>query len=100
MNKTILNSLTPHLVAILLFIVLSFSYFTSVLEGKKLIAHDTQSWVCDAKETLDYNDTHDDVTLCTIALFGGMPNYQISMSQPNNVLQYVENLVLGFPRQV
>ena len=100
MNKTILNSLTPHLVAILLFIVLSFSYFTSVLEGKKLIAHDTQSWVCDAKETLDYNETHDDVTLWTNALFGGMPNYQISMSQPNNVLQYVEKLVMEFPRPV
>lgn len=100
MNKTILNSLTPHLVAILLFIVLSFSYFTSVLEGKKLIAHDTQSWVCDSKETLDYNQSHDDVTLWTNSLFGGMPNYQIAMEQPNNVLQYVEKLVMEFPRPV
>ncbi|MBP1662885.1 MAG: Protein of unknown function, rane YfhO [Bacteroidetes bacterium] len=100
MNKTILNSLTPHLVALLLFIVLSFSYFTSVLEGKKLIAHDTQSWIADSKETIDYNESHDDVTLWTNSLFGGMPNYQISMEQPNNVLQYVEKLVMEFPRPV
>ncbi|HNX87963.1 MAG TPA: YfhO family protein [Paludibacteraceae bacterium] len=100
MNKTILNSLTPHLVALLLFIVISFSYFTSVLEGKKLIAHDTQSWIADSKETVDYNESHDDVTLWTNSLFGGMPNYQISMEQPNNVLQYVEKLVMEFPRPV
>jgi hypothetical protein len=97
MNKTALAKFTPHLSAILLFTLISFFTFTPVLEGKQLIGHDTQSWMCAAKETLDFNKTHDQPTLWTDAMFGGMPNYQISMIQPNNVLQYLERVLMMFP---
>ncbi len=90
MNKKLLSGFTPHFVAILLFIVLSFAYFTPVIEGKQLLGHDTESWMCMAKETVDYNETHEDVTLWTNSMFGGMPNYQISMKQPSNLVQYIE----------
>ena len=53
-----------------------------------------------AQETIEYNKSHDDVTLWTNSMFGGMPNYQISMVQPNNVLQYVEKVIMSFPRPV
>lgn len=94
------RSFIPHLVAVLLFIVLAFAYFVPVMEGKELVAHDTDSWRSMAQETITYNESHDDVTLWTNSMFGGMPNYQISMKQPNNVLQYVEKMVLAFPRPV
>ena len=100
MNKTILAKLFPHIAAILLFICISFMYFTPVLEGKQLIGHDIESWMCDAKETVDYNATHDDATLWTNSLFGGMPTYQISMTQPYNVLQYVEKAIQTFPSPI
>ena len=100
MNKTILRSLTPHLAALLLFIVIAFTYFTPVLEGKRLVAHDTDSWRSMANETINYNQSHDDVTLWTNSMFGGMPTYQIAMEQPNNVIQYVEKLIMEFPRPV
>jgi hypothetical protein len=100
MNKTILTKSFPHIAAILLFICISFMYFTPVLEGKQLIGHDIQSWMCDAKETVDYNATHDDATLWTNSLFGGMPTYQISMSQPYNMLQYVEKAIQTFPSPI
>lgn len=100
MDKPILHSFTPHIAAILLFIVIAFGYFPSVIEGKKLVAHDTQSWMCMAHETLEYNKTHDDVTLWTNSMFGGMPTYQISMAQPNNVVQYVEKAIQTFPAPV
>ena len=96
MNKTILRSLTPHLAALLLFIVIAFTYFTPVLEGKRLVAHDTDSWRSMANETINYNQSHDDVTLWTNSMFGGMPTYQIAMEQPNNVIQYVEKLIMEF----
>ena len=99
-TKTNLRSLTPHLVALLLFIVIAFAYFLPVIEGKELVAHDTDSWRSMAQETIEYNKSHDDVTLWTNSMFGGMPNYQISMVQPNNVLQYVEKVILSFPRPV
>jgi hypothetical protein len=100
MNKTFFARFTPHLSAILLFIVISFFMFTPVLEGKQLIGHDTESWMCMAKETLDFNKTHDQPTLWSDSMFGGMPTYQISMIQPNNVMQYLERLLLIFPSPV
>jgi len=100
MNKTVLAKFTPHIAAILLFVCISFMYFTPVLEGKQLIGADTESWMCMAKETIDYNSTHDDVTLWSNAMFGGMPTYQISMVQPYNVIKYVEDIIHLFPATV
>lgn len=98
MNKINFRSFAPHLVALLLFIVIAFVYFVPLIEGKELVAHDTDSWRSMAQETIQYNESHDDVTLWTNSMFGGMPVYQIAMNQPNNVLQYVEKLIHAFPR--
>jgi len=100
MNKTVLAKFTPHIAAILLFVCISFMYFTPVMEGKQLIGADTESWMCMAKETLDFNATHDDVTLWSNAMFGGMPTYQITMLQPYNVIKYVEDVLRMFPNPV
>ena len=100
MNKTILSKFTPHIVAFLLFTVLSFFYFKPVLEDKQLIGHDTESWMCMAKETIDHNETHNDVTLWTNSMFGGMPTYQISMTQPYNLIKYVEDAIHVYPNTV
>ena len=100
MNKTVLTKFTPHIAAFLLFVVISFMYFSPVLEGKQLLGHDTESWMYMAKETIDYNATHNDVTLWTNSMFGGMPTYQISMTQPYNLIKYVEDLIHIFPNTV
>ncbi|MFT3752191.1 MAG: YfhO family protein [Paludibacter sp.] len=100
MNKQALTKFVPHIAALLLFIVISFAYFTPVLEGKQLIGHDTQSWMQMAKETLDFNSNHDEVTLWTNSMFGGMPTYQISMSQPYNLIKYVEDAIHIFPNTI
>ncbi|MDD5186181.1 MAG: hypothetical protein PHS84_13055, partial [Paludibacter sp.] len=100
MNKIVLAKFTPHLAAILLFILISFAYFTPILEGKQLIGSDTESWICDAKETLDFNASHDKPTLWTNSLFSGMPTYQITMDQPYNVMKYVQDVLAIFPGQI
>jgi len=100
MNKSLFQKLLPHFVALILFFCLSFWYFSPVLEGKQLMGHDTQSWMYAAKETLDYNQTHDDKTLWTNSMFSGMPNYQISMTQPNNIIKYVDQLFKSLPSPV
>ncbi|MDD4198773.1 MAG: YfhO family protein [Paludibacter sp.] len=97
MRNVLLQKITPHLVAVSLFIIMSFIYMKPVLEGKQLLGHDTESWMCMAKETLDYNEKHDDVTLWTNSMFGGMPTYMISMHQPNNLIKYVEDVLKLFP---
>jgi len=100
MNKTFLAKFAPHIAAFLLFVVISFMYFSPVLEGKQLIGHDTESWMSMAKETLDYNATHSDVALWTNSMFGGMPTYQIAMSQPYNLIKYVDDVIHIFPNTV
>lgn len=97
MHKTLLQKITPHLIAVSIFIIISFLYMRPVLEGKQLLGHDTESWMCMAKETLDYNQKHDDVTLWTNSMFGGMPAYMITMQQPNNLIKYVEDILKIFP---
>ena len=68
-----------------------------VLEGQQLLGHDTESWMYMAKEIVDYNESHEDVTLWTYSMFGGMPSYQISVQHPYNVLKYVEDVLRLFP---
>lgn len=100
MNKNLLKQSTPHFLAVIIFIIISFAYLRPVLDGKELIGHDTESWMYMAKETIDHNEKNEDVTLWTNSMFGGMPNYQISMHQPFNLIKYVEEVIQLFPRTV
>lgn len=100
MDKKNISQFTPHIAALVLFSIISLFYFKPVLEGKQLIGHDTESWMFMAKETIDYNKTHDDVTLWTNSMFGGMPVYQISMTQPYNIIKYVEDIIHLYPDTV
>lgn len=98
--KDFLDKNKVHFAALALFIVLSFAYFSPILTGKVLIGHDTFGWFGMSKESADYNDTHDDVALWTNSMFGGMPTYQINLSQPYNGLNIVEWVLKIFPRPV
>ena len=100
MDNMSFRSFAPHFAALILFIIIAFAYFVPVIEGKELVAHDTDSWRCMAQETIQYNETHDDVTLWTNSMFGGMPVYQITMHQPGNLLQNVEKVIQAIPHPV
>jgi hypothetical protein len=65
----------PHIVAVLIFLILSIIYFSPVLDGKQLNQHDTSVSIGASKEAADYNKTHSDVALWTNSMFGGMPSY-------------------------
>lgn len=73
------RNVTPHVVAILLFLVLSVIYFSPVLDGKQLNQGDTNTATGASKEIVDYNKTHNDLALWTNSMFGGMPSYLIGL---------------------
>ena len=102
MNKINLNwsKILPHIGIILFFLVLSFIYFSPVLEGKVLQAHDTESWAYMAKEANDYNKTHDDAALWTNSQFGGMPTYQITAPPSKNIIQRTQHFLTVLPTPV
>ncbi len=69
----------PHIIAVLIFFIISIIYFYPVLEGDQLNQHDTNTSIGASKEIMDYNKTHKDVALWTNSMFGGMPSYLIAL---------------------
>ncbi|BDX37673.1 membrane protein [Tenuifilaceae bacterium CYCD] len=90
MNKEKLLRILPHIVAPVIFIVISLAFFSPLLEGKRLAQHDIAMWKGGAKEVLDYKEKTGEVTLWTNSMFGGMPAYLISTTYTNNLLRYVD----------
>ncbi len=98
MNKIDFKKLTPHIVAVLLMVVISFAYLHPLLEGKKLQQSDIMHWKGMSKEIVDYRAKTGDEALWTNSMFGGMPAYQISVKQNSNFIGFFDKLfTLGLP---
>ena len=88
----------PYLWALLLFIVLSFVYFSPVLEGKKLPQLDNTHAKAMSKELKDYEKLTGEKAMWTNSMFGGMPAYQIKGDSSKNVFSYLNKATrLGLP---
>ena len=95
------NDAKPHIFVLLIFIAISFIYFSPVLEGKMLDQHDIKTYKGMSKEIKDFRDNTGDEALWTNSMFSGMPAYQISVKYKKNLIQYVDKvLTLGLPRPV
>ena len=95
------NNAKPHILVLLIFIAISFIYFSPVLEGKKLDQHDIKTYKGMSKEINDFRDSTGEEALWTNSMFSGMPAYQISVKFKKNLIQYVDKiLTLGLPRPV
>ena len=84
----------PDVVAVLLFVILSFAYFFPAdFEGRILYRHDSSAGVGAGQEILDYMDRHDgERPRWTNSLFSGMPTYQLTPTyDTTKALGKVEN---------
>ena len=96
MNFTKIKS---HALIVLLFALISFAYFSPLLEGKRIDGHDVKTWIGMSKEISDYRENTGEEALWTNSLFSGMPAYQISVKYSANLIKYVDKVIsLGFPR--
>lgn len=93
MKDSLLKSAVPHLVAVLIFTVISFAYFYPVLEGKKINAHDTKVFEGSSKEIRDFRAEYGKEPLWTNSMFGGMPAYMISAKYPGNLFKHLDDLL-------
>ena len=90
---------TSHLIAIIIFVIISVVYFSPILDGKILSAHDIDTWKGMSKEVRDYRSDTGKEALWTKRMFSGMPAYQISTRSNGNLIQYVDKIFrLGLPR--
>ena len=93
MRNIQLSSVLPHIVAILLFIIISFAYYSPALEGKVLRQGDNLQFQGIAKEIVDYRTEYDKEPLWTNSMFGGMPAYLISTIYTTNLIRYVDKYI-------
>jgi len=99
MNKEILKKSTPYFVAIVVFLAITFIYFSPLLEGKKLKQHDITMFKGMSKEIRDFRDKTGEEALWTNSMFGGMPAWQIAVKYKANLVRYIDKaIMLGLPR--
>jgi hypothetical protein len=93
-NKQILS----FLAAIIAFAVITWVYFSPVLQGKRIKQHDMEMHKGMAQELTEYRETTGETALWTNAPFGGMPAWNITAPQKTNLFDYVhKGFSIGLP---
>ncbi len=94
----------PHIVAVVIFLLLSVFLTKPALQGKMVQQNDVIQWKAMAQQSFEFKEKHGHYPLWTNSMMGGMPAYQIMMSpkEPMNIhLLYVGKiLTLGMPKPV
>jgi hypothetical protein len=85
-------------IIILLFIVISFSYFPSLLTGKVMDASDLKTYAGMSKELKDYRSKTGDDAIWTNSMFGGMPGYLISTRYTGNICNIFSTIINAIPK--
>jgi len=98
--KNKIKPVLPHLIAVLLFTIVSFVYFYPVLEGKVLKANDSTVSKINSKEIQDFREKNGREPLWTNSIFSGMPAYLISTKYPGNLIKYADRFLMMFKMPV
>ncbi|MEO7306355.1 MAG: YfhO family protein [Ferruginibacter sp.] len=104
MKQINFKQLLPHLVAVIIFLLLSIFLNKPALEGKVVQQNDVIQWRAMAQQSFEYKEKHGHFPKWTNSMMGGMPAYQISLGPKDpmniNVWQVEKVLSLGLPRPV
>ncbi len=94
-------ALTPHLIAVAIFLTLSCIYFYPQFSGKQIPQSDIMQFQGMAQEAISYHEETGIQTLWTNSMFSGMPTYQITAWPDANKISWVESAMnLFIPRPV
>jgi len=86
---------------IIAFAIITLIYFSPITQGKRLKQHDIEMYRGMAQEITDFKAKTGEQSLWTNSMFGGMPAWNISVSQDSNLMTYVNRtLALGFPHPI
>ena len=99
MKNPIVKRLLPHLIAVVVFVLISVVYFFPAFDGYRLKQGDVTHYRGMAQEISEFRKMYGEDPLWTNAMFGGMPAYQISVDYPNDIVRTLDlALTLGLPR--
>jgi hypothetical protein len=100
MNNPLLKKLLPHIIAVVVFLVVSVLFCKPVLEGNVLSQDDITKWKGIAQNSFDYKEKNGHFPLWNPNLFSGMPNYQIAMQVKTVLPDMTKILSLGLPKPI
>ncbi len=93
-----IKTILPYAGTVILFIVLSFSYFNPVLQNKELPQMDETHAIGMAHELKSFEAETGEKSQWTNSMFGGMPAYQIKGDSSKNIFAYLNKLFrFGLP---
>lgn len=92
MNKFSLNHAGKYFLPIIAFLILTFAYFSPILQGKRLQQSDVSNYYGMSKEATDYYKKTGEIALWTNSMFGGMPTYLIINVAQKNIWKYVHQV--------
>jgi len=92
MQKISFKLILPHLVAVVIFLTITYLYFSPLLEGKQIKQSDVTNFQGMDKESSDYYNKTGEVPLWTNSMFGGMPTYLINLRTHGNLFAKVHQM--------
>lgn len=92
---TALRNSAPYFLAILIFLLVAFLYFSPVMSGKALSMHDEVMSRGNAKELVDYKEKTGEWAWWTNSVFGGMPGNMIAGSYSNSIASNFGSYIYG-----
>ncbi len=93
-----LKKATPYIIAVITFVLVALSYFSPVLQGKKIVQSDITQFKGMSKEIVDFRKENHEEPYWTDAAFGGMPAYQVSAHYPHDYIKKLDKLIRFLPR--
>jgi len=97
MKNNWVKKIVPHVVAILIFLLVSLLFCKPALEGNVLNQFDIQGWKGIAQNSFDYKEKNGHFPLWNSNVFSGMPNYQIAMEGKSVLPDLNKIFSLGLP---
>lgn len=88
--KTKLKEILWHLLILLLFVVVSYAYFSPIIEGKSIRQADLEHTMSVGREAANYYHAENRSIAWTNSLFGGMPTYQIGAFKTYSFFYYIQ----------
>jgi len=100
MKNPLLKKALPHVIAIVIFLIVSIIFCKPVLEGNVLNQHDIMGWKGMAQNAFEYKEKHGHFPLWNPNLFAGMPNYQVAMEGKSILPDMTKVLSLWMPKPI
>ncbi|MGJ7031692.1 YfhO family protein [Niabella hirudinis] len=97
MKSNWVKKIVPHVIAVVIFVVVSLVFCKPVLEGNVLSQHDIIGWKGAAQNALEIKEKTGEAPLWNTALFSGMPNYQIYLVGKSVLPDLTKIFGLGLP---